>query len=159
MSGSQYGISGDTFATEALAGSRQQDIAAIERRLGDFVAAWNRHEPAQMASVWHDDGDLINPWGRIAKGREQVQALFRDEHSGPMKTCTYHMTTTSLRLVSGDVAVVDSESTLTGMRDAAGKELPPYKPHIVLVLNKRDGEWRILCARPYAFTSRPGTAS
>ena len=159
MSRSEYGIPGDTFSTEAIAGSRQQDIAAIERRLGDFTTAWNRHEPAQMASVWHDDGDLINPWGRVAKGREQVLALFREEHSGPMKTCNYQMTTTSLRLVSGDVAIVDCESTLTGMRDQSGKELPPYKPHILLLLSKKDGEWRVLCGRPYAFSSRPGGAS
>jgi uncharacterized protein (TIGR02246 family) len=159
MSGSQYGITSDTFATEALAGSRQQDVAAIERRLGDFVAAWNRHEPAQMASVWQDDGDLISPWGRIAKGRDQVQAQFREEQAGPMKTCNHQMSITSVRLVSGDVAVVDSECTLTGMRDQSGKELPPYKPHVTLVLSKKDGQWGVLCARPYAFSPRPGAAS
>ncbi len=159
MSSSEYGIGRDTFATQPLTGSAQQEIATIERRLGDFLAAWNRHEPAQMASVWHDDGDLIDPWGRIAKGRQQVQALFRDEQAGPMKTSTHQIAISSVRLVSSDLALVDGEGTVTGVRDSSGKELPPFKPHVFMVVAKRDGEWKILSARPYAFSSRPGAAS
>ncbi len=159
MSRSQYGMSGGTYAAEGTSASMQPDIAAIERRLGDFVAAWNRHDTVQMASVWHDDGDLINPFGQIAKGRSQVQALFRDEHSGPMKTCNHQLAINSVRLASQDIAIVDGECTLTGLRDSAGKELPTYKPHVHFVLCKRDGQWGVLSARAYAVSSRPGAAS
>lgn len=159
MSRESYGISGDVFASQPLTGSAEQEIAIIERRVGDFVAAWNRHEPAQMASVWHDDGDLIDPFGRIAKGRQQVQALFRDDQSGVMKTSTNQIAIASVRLLSSDLAVVDGQSTLTGMRDPAGRELPPFTPHVFMVVCKREGDWRILCARPYIFSSRPGAAS
>ena len=112
-----------------------------------------------MASVWHDDGDLIDPWGRVAKGRQQVQSLFRDDQSGPMKTSTHQIKISSARLASPDLAILDCEGTLTGMRDQSGKELPPYKHHVLLVVSKREDDWKILCARPYAFSSRGGAAS
>lgn len=157
MSSSQYGMSG-AFAAESSAPSRAQDTRTIERRLGEFVTAWNKHDPAQMVAMWHDDGDLINPWGRIAKGRDQVQDLFRDEHTGPMKMCSHQMAIASVRLAADDVAIVDADCTLTGLRDPDGKELPVFKPHVVFVMSKKDGDWKILSARPYAFTPRPETA-
>lgn len=152
-------MSGDVFASQPLSGSAKQEIASIERRLGDFVSAWNRHEPAQMASVWHDDGDLIDPFGRSVKGHDQVQAFFRADQQGMMKTSNYQLTISNVRLITGDLAALDSESTITGMREPSGKELPPFKHHVFFVVSKHDGEWKILCARPYAFTSRPGSAS
>lgn len=158
MSRSNYGVSGggaEPFAPSRLLEAR----TAVERRVGQFVTAWNRHDPVQMASIWHDDGDLINPFGRFARGHSQVQELFRDEHAGPMKTCANQMSINAMRLASDDVAIVDADCTLTGMRGADGKELPTFKPHVLLVLTRREGDWRVLSARAYAMTPAPGAAS
>jgi len=159
MSSSSFGISGAVTATESYAPTQAQDIRTIERRIADFVTAWNKHDPARMALLWHDDGDLINPFGRIAKGRDQVLQLLRDEHSGLTKNCTNQFNITSIRLATDDVAVVDIESTMIGMRDADGKGMPPFKPHVLLVLSKKDGEWGVVSARPYAYATCPGKAS
>ena len=58
-----------------------------------------------------------------------------------------------------DLAIVDAQCTLTGIRSPDGKEAPAFKPHLVLVMSKREGGWRILCGRPYTFASRPGMTS
>jgi ketosteroid isomerase-like protein len=50
-----------------------------------LIEAWNRHDAAALAALWHEDGDLINPAGRWAQGRAQVEKLFRDEQSTVMK--------------------------------------------------------------------------
>ena len=156
MSRIQSGIGG-TATTESIASLRTKDTAIIERRLGEFVTAWNKHDSTQMAAVWHDDGDLINQFGRLAKGRDQVEALFREEHAGPMKSCTHKMTISSNRLLSPEVALVDAECNLTGVRGPDGKELPVMIPHVVLALSKKDGDWKVSSARPYLYAPQPST--
>ena len=149
--GSQFGFSSSTSASESFAPARGQESRNIERRIAEFVTAWNKHDPVQMAALWAEDGDLINPFGRLAKGRQQVEQLFRDEHASPMKSCRNEMAIASQRWVADNVVVVDADCTMMGIRGADGKELPTFNPHVVLVMGKTDGDWQILAARPYAF--------
>lgn len=44
-----------------------------------FILAWNRHDAAALAALWHEGGDFVDPNGRAARGRAQIEALFRDE--------------------------------------------------------------------------------
>jgi ketosteroid isomerase-like protein len=100
---------------------------------------------------------LIDPFGRYARDRSQVEQLFTEEQQGPMKQSRHQLNITAVRTASGDVALVDADCTLTGMRDAAGKELPVFKPHVFFLMGRKDGNWAILAARPYAFVPRPGS--
>jgi uncharacterized protein (TIGR02246 family) len=138
------------------AGTGIGDDQAIRQVMAEFVAAWNRHDPTQMASYWAQDGDLINPFGRPAKGRLQVEQLFAEEQGGAMKRSTHQMTVTSARILPGDVAIVDGDCNITGMAGPDGKEMPAFNPHLFMVLGKRDGNWKVLAARPYAFVPQPG---
>ena len=52
--------------------------AEIKARADEFAAAWNKHDTKAMADMWSTDGDLINPYGRVAKGRAEVEKLFLD---------------------------------------------------------------------------------
>ncbi|HEX9148245.1 MAG TPA: hypothetical protein VF958_03705, partial [Thermoanaerobaculia bacterium] len=49
--------------------------AQVRARSQEFAASWNRHDPKAMAGVWAADGDLINPFGRTAKGRNEIEKL------------------------------------------------------------------------------------
>jgi uncharacterized protein (TIGR02246 family) len=131
---------------------------AVKERVAAFVTAWNQHDVKAMAACWAEDGDLINPFGRIAKGRDEVEKLFTDEHAGVMKQSTHEMKVESARMV-GDVALVDVDSTITGMHDAEGKELPVMKLHVFLVMKEKDGKWMIEAARPYAYRKPPGAGA
>jgi SnoaL-like domain len=44
-----------------------------------FILAWNQHDARALAALWHEGGDFVDPNGRAARGRAQIEALFRDE--------------------------------------------------------------------------------
>jgi uncharacterized protein (TIGR02246 family) len=131
---------------------------AVKERVAAFVAAWNQHDAKAMAACWAEDGDLINPFGRVAEGREEVEKLFTDEHGAVMKQSTNEMKVESARTV-GDVALADVDCRITGMHDAEGKELPEMKLHVYLVMKEKDGKWIIEAARPYAYREQPGAGA
>ncbi len=140
-------------ATAAAGGQQQRQ--EIQARIDEFTAAWNRHDTEQMSALWTEDGDLINPFGRKAEGRDEVRRLFADEHAGVMKQSKHEMKVASVRMV-GEVALVDMDSTVTGMRNPeSGADLPPLKLHIFAVMTKQDGKWMILSARPYSYLEHP----
>src|SRR5438874_448023 len=67
--------------TAARADQKEED-AAIHKRHDEWTVAWDKHDPKLLASFWAEDGDLINPWGRHAKGPAEIEKLFTDEHTG-----------------------------------------------------------------------------
>ncbi len=132
----------------------EQDV--LKARSAEFAAAWNKHDAAAMAALWAPDGDVINPFGRVAKGRAEVEALFKDEHGGPMKMTTYSSKVTGVRVLGDRVAVLDWEANITGMQSGDGSPLPPFPHHVVVVVQKdKDGKWMVEAARPYAFAPAP----
>jgi len=132
----------------------QDDEAAIRKLSSDFCAAWTRHDVKAMAAVWADDADIINPAGRVAKGRAEIEKLLTDEHAGPFKGTSYEATV-SVRMLAPGVALGDWEATVTGMHDAAGQALPPFKHHVATVYVKKGGRWFAAAGRPYAFLPPP----
>ena len=90
-------ILGATFIAILLCGAAApppspSNEAQIHARADEFAAAWNKHDPTAMAYFWSVDGDLINPFGRKAKGLTEIQRLFQDEQNGPMKNSTFRRT-------------------------------------------------------------------
>jgi len=132
----------------------QDDEAAIRKVSNEFFAAWSRHDIKAMAATFAEDGDLINPFGRVAKGRAAIETLFTEEHAGPFKGTTY-TATVSLRMLAPTVSLGDWDSTVTGMHDPAGNALPPFKHHVAVAYVKKDGHWLAAVARPYAFLPPP----
>ncbi len=124
--------------------------AAIDKATHEWVAAWNAHEPKKMAAVWAEDGDLINPFNRVAKGRAEIEKLFSEEQTGPMKASTYKIDSSTTRQI-GTVAVVDWSSTVTGALGPDGKVQPPFPHHVTLLFVKRGGTWMLESARGYVF--------
>lgn len=140
----------------ATAAAEQQEKQQIQSRIDEFTAAWNRHDAEQMSAIWAEDGDLINPSGRHAQSRAEVKKLLADEHASVMKQSKHEMKVASVRMV-GDVALVDMDSTVTGMRNPeGGADLPPLKLHIFAVMKQQDGKWMILSARPYSYLPPAG---
>jgi uncharacterized protein (TIGR02246 family) len=156
MTQAQSNVSSQS-STSPMAGNLGDD-EAIRQCIAAFVSAWNKHDPRQMAACWAQDGDLINPFGRPAQGRLKVEQLFTEEQQGPMKQSTHQMNITSVRPIAGDLALVDAECNITGIRGPDGKEMPVFTPHVFLAMSKKDGNWSILSARAFAFMPRPGSA-
>jgi uncharacterized protein (TIGR02246 family) len=135
-----------------------QDEAAIRKASADFVAAWNRHDAKAMAALFAEDGDIINPSGRAARGRAEVEKLFTEEHAAVMKGSTYVLTKGDVRLLGPTTAVSDWESEITGMSGPQGEALPPFKHHVTIVYVKKGALWMAAVGRPYAFLPSPPVA-
>jgi uncharacterized protein (TIGR02246 family) len=128
----------------------------IEKRTAEFVAAWNRHDPQTMASVWAPDGDLINPFGRWVKGRAEVAKLLTEEQSGVMKATTFTTTAIKVRTLAPGVALADWDFTIAGMTAPDGSTMPTHTFHGANVWEKKGGTWFVLAARPMLPAPLPG---
>jgi uncharacterized protein (TIGR02246 family) len=122
--------------------------AAIRKLSADFADAWAKDDAKAMASFWSPDGDLINPWLRVAKGHAEIEKLFQDEHSTVFKSTNYGLKVTGVRFLGADVAIGDWESTISGMKGPDGSALPPLAHHVTVVLQRKAGKWWIEAARP-----------
>ena len=121
---------------------------AIRKLSADFAAAWAKGDAKAMASLWAPDGDLINPWLRVAKGPAEIEKLFQEEHSTFMKGTTYGLTVSGVRFLGPDAAIADWESTISGMKGADGNVMPPMPHHVTIVLQRKAGKWWVVAARP-----------
>jgi uncharacterized protein (TIGR02246 family) len=127
----------------------------VKARGEEFAAAWNRHDAKTMARLWAPEGDLINPFGRFAKGRGPIEKLFQDDQSGPMKTSHYRNVASSVRTLTPDLAIADFDVEITGMKAPDNTALPTLKPHVTSLFKKESGKWWILTARAFNYTPAP----
>lgn len=150
------GLSAPAFA--AVKGSTQ-DETALNNKFTGFVEAWNKHDVPAMASTWATDGTLINPFGRIAKGRDEIQMLFQDEQSKAMKKSTASATPLEIRWVTPEVALADATFTISGMTGPDGKPAKPMKSHVSLLMVKSGDNWNLTDARAFNFMPEPKKAA
>lgn len=132
------------------AGGPSSDLAndAVIRKLyGEFAAAWNVHDPHQMASMYAIDGDVMEPDGATAKGREEVEKHFAEEHAAAFKSTEIKLTIDSVFFLTGDVALVDGTYMVLGAVDPNGQALPPRKGLLTSVLIKEHGTWHVAASR------------
>lgn len=69
---------------------------------------------------------------------------------------TQEVTIERVRFLSPDLAIVDGSWTVTGARDAAGKELPPLRGRGVEVVQRMHGRWRFVATREMVVWPRAG---
>jgi uncharacterized protein (TIGR02246 family) len=132
-------------------GGAPGDDEAVRARIDGFATAWNNHSASEMASFWSEDGDLINPSGRVAKGRAMVQALFTDEQAAGMKDSHFQVRVSGVRVIAdGAVAVTDWDITLTN-KAPDGATTATREFHAASVLQKVKGTWMFESVRPYVF--------
>jgi uncharacterized protein (TIGR02246 family) len=135
---------------------REKEVRAIADA---FVAAWNKNDSKAMAAKWAPDGDLINPFGRWAKGRAEVEKLFADEHSAFMKGSTYALSNYQVRFSSPAIAFADWDGEITGMHNPGGSAMPPFKHHVNNLYAKKAGHWWVVAGRAAAFLPPPAGLS
>ena len=137
-----------------MAGSPED--AVIQRRHDEWTAAWNKHDPKQMAAFFVPDADLVNPFGRRPRGTAEIEKLFTDEHKGVMAGTTYAGTIESIRYLGDRYAIVDVAGEIKGMKGPDGKAGPPFKHHVTWIAEKKGGQWFALGARAFALMPPPG---
>jgi uncharacterized protein (TIGR02246 family) len=122
------------------------DQQAIRELVAQFIEAWNRDDVKTMAAAFADDGDLIDPGGRVARGKDQLQRMFADEHAGHFKATRFNLTPTHLTFLKPDVALADYEFEIDDVKGPRST----FKGLVTFVLRQDAGKWLIASARPMA---------
>jgi uncharacterized protein (TIGR02246 family) len=112
-----------------------------------------------MASFWAPDGDLLNPFGRWAKGRDEVAKLLTEEQSTFMKATTFTTNAVMVRTLAPGVVLADWDFTIAGIVAPDGSSIPVQKFHAANVWIKKGGTWSVMAARPMLPMALPGASS
>ena len=121
---------------------------AMQNLVSSFAGAWNKHDAKAMASHFMENGDLINPAGRVANGRKEIETLFQDEQSSRFKTSRMNMTISRIRTLTPDIVILTNNCELSGVQFPTANEPQTMKAIATFVLQNDHGTWRIVSARP-----------
>jgi uncharacterized protein (TIGR02246 family) len=135
-----------TIAADAVATGK--DAEAIRKSTEDFFAAWNRKDIPGLVSRWTADATLLDPTGRVAHGRAELETMFAEAHAAAGDTVE-RLVSFSARFIRKDLAWVDVNLTVDNMRGADGAAMPQVKYHLVGLVQKVGGQWLWSEGRPY----------
>lgn len=127
--------------------AQSKDEAAIRKVFADFAEAWGKDDAKGMAATWAEDGDIINPQGRRATGRADVEKLFADEHSTIFKGSHISFTAGTIRFVKPDVAVFTTEYEVPDAHGPDGGSMGTGGI-VTCVMVKNGEKWMTFSARP-----------
>ena len=117
-----------------------------------FAAAWNAHDMAMLAALFHDDARFANRFGHYVRGVEAIVALHRPIHETIYRESTLANELIDVVLLSEDQAIVHFWSRL-----AAGAAHPagPHQVDTLLqaVLTRGEGGWLIRAAENVTLTN------
>ena len=138
----------------AFAGGGQE--AAILKVHEQLAEAWNKDDAKGMAAGFADDADLINPLGRVAKGKAEIEKLYQDEHRGVFKGSHFASECKAgVHVVKPDVAIVTCSFEVTGGTLPDGKPMPAMKGIYTATMVKAKNRWQIVAGRPMIPFSPP----
>ena len=128
-------------------GAAESSVTAFFGKLAD---TWNANDGTAFAGFFTEDGSLINPFGERADGRAALTAMYTEYFGGMLHGTTTSITLTTLRAIGDDHAFADADQTVYS---ADGNVVLAL--HVVNLLRRYDGEWRLVDSRPYAFPPPP----
>lgn len=133
----------------------RQEERKIRALYNAFEDSWNAHKVDGMADMWALDGDHQEPDGHLAKGREDVRALFRRQHETAFKNTVLDLSIDTVWFITADVALVDGKYSIVGIVGPDGKEIPGRQGHLTAILMKDGQTWEIAASRLMIPTSLP----
>lgn len=148
------------IATSALAAGTEKMTAGTEAavlKTGEgLFGAWNQHDVKAMLNYWADDATLINPMGRVAHGKAEIEKIFSDEQTTVFRSSTAKLLNMKVtRELGPTLALCDGEMTVDGAVGPDGAAMPQMKIHLAVLMAKEGSAWVLKDARPYAFVQAP----
>lgn len=126
----------------AFGQDRSQDDAAIRDLEKRQQEAWNQHDAKAYASLFTEEGDVVNVVGWWWKGRAEIEKKLTDAYAFVFRESALTLTDIDVRFLAADIAVAHVKWTMTGARTPKG--LPEVQQGIQLqVLQKQGGKWFI----------------
>jgi len=147
----QSHATGPAAAPEALAPQAQLSAIPTDGIL-DLVsgrtAAWAAKDAAAYAAAFAPDLRFINPAGVLFSGRDAFRALHVILFNGPFAGSTLTLGVRDIQFLTGTVAIVYLNLSLTGYAFLPPGTSPPtdgvLRARVTWVVEKRGGEWQIV---------------
>lgn len=137
------------IATTSTSFAGANDDAAILKVHEEFAASWNKNDYKAQAAAFADDADLINPLGRVAKGKAEIEKLYMDEQTTAFKGSRFASDCKGgVHRVTPDVAVVTCSFQVTGAKLPDGSSMPAMKGLYTATMRKVKNKWLIVAGRP-----------
>jgi uncharacterized protein (TIGR02246 family) len=137
--------------TTVAAGVTAQEAAkpaeAATALVDAFGTAWAEGDAAALADLFLSDGDYVSAVGRVARGREEIAALFADEQGSFMKGTRLTFSGVRARSLESDLMLIDASAELRGVEGPQGRAVTPLRHQLVAVARRQKGTWRLLAAR------------
>jgi len=131
------------YGAGALGPDRARDESEIRQLQTRQQEAWNRHDAAAYASLFADDGDVVNVVGWWWKGRHEIERQLTLAYAVVFRDSRLTITDVEIRFLARDVAIVHVRWTMEGARTPPS--IPEPRQGIqIQVLHKRGGVWRIV---------------
>ena len=141
------------FAADSAKASKDTD--AIRNSIGEFFGLWNKNDVKGMITHWADDASLINPMGKAANGKAEIEKLLTEEQTTVFKGSTAKLVSLTAKSITSNIDWIDAEMTVDNAHGPDGAAMPQMKNHIAGLMQKKGGKWLISAARPYSFMTPP----
>ncbi len=127
----------------------RQSKQGIESTMKQFERGWNEGKPEQMAQVYAEEARVINPTGKSAEGRQNIQQLFETDMQGNLKDTRVSMTLENTREIDSDHVLADVQMQVRNMPGPDGNRMPQQELHAVVLLERAGNRWQVLDARAF----------
>lgn len=121
----------------------QADEAAIREVQRRQAAAWNAHDATAYASLFAEDGDVVNVLGWWWQGRAEIRSKLSDAFAWVFRDSTLTITEVRTRFLDPSTAIVHVRWTLDGAKSPPGAPAPPREGIQLQVLRKTGDQWLI----------------
>ncbi len=130
--------------------SDDRDEAAVRELVDRLTAAYNRQDAKAMAALFDPEADVVSI--NTYRGRVGIELFFNGMNGDPIESPSK---TSPLRFLTKDVAIIDMDTELPGMRGTDGKPLPTMKFQAAFVAKKVNGKWLFAALRIRTLTTSP----
>ena len=117
------------------------DEKEIEAGIDALIKSWNDHNYADMKNYATEDCEWVNIVGMWWKNRDEVQNAHDAFHKTIFKDVPLSKIKTTIRFITGDVAIVHLEQHIGAYTTPSGHQFPEADNHTTLVFVKKDMKW------------------
>jgi len=135
---------------EAGGSADARDEAAVRELVDRLTVAYNRHDAKAVAALFDPEADVVSI--NTYRGQTGIERFFSGMNGDPIESPSE---TVPLRFLTKDVAIIDMDMELPGMRGSDGKPLPTMKFQAAFVAKKVDDEWLFAALRIRTLTTSP----
>jgi uncharacterized protein (TIGR02246 family) len=121
----------------------ETDEAAIREVQARQAAAWNAHDAVAYASLFSEDGDVVNVLGWWWQGRSAIQSKLSEAFAWVFRDRKLTITDVHTRFLDPSTAIVHVRWSLDGAKVPPGAPAPPREGIQLQVLRKTAGRWLI----------------